>query len=170
MILWCILTREKKRWSPYNQILFGISFFDLFSSLGLALATLPVPEELGVYGAKGNEATCKVQGFMIQVSRRIIHHAILRISTHNKTNTLHDPFDGKYITAWSSEHVLQRCSISVLPFHDQIQLDRKKACRGEQVHPRNRVGDWCSSGVLIHPISPGRLPMVLFTESSVRRL
>jgi hypothetical protein len=165
LILWCILTQEtKRRWSPYNQILFGISFFDLLSSTGFALATLPVPEELGVYGAQGNEATCKTQGFMIQVSIRIHHQDISQILYKPPKLT---PIYINRMTAWSSEHVLQCCSIRILPSHDQIQLDRKKICRNEQVDPRNRVGDWCSPGMRINSFSPGRLSMVLFTDSTL---
>ncbi len=49
-----------------------MSVFDIFSSIGRGLTTLPIPEyqygePTGMYGAKGNDATCKMQGFLIQL-------------------------------------------------------------------------------------------------------
>jgi hypothetical protein len=50
----------------------AMSVFDIFSSIAWALSTLPIPEyefgeTSGIYGAKGNEATCTMQGFFIQL-------------------------------------------------------------------------------------------------------
>lgn len=33
----------------------------------MALTSLPIPEETYIYGSKGNDATCKAQGFLIQM-------------------------------------------------------------------------------------------------------
>lgn len=62
------MSDKKKRWTIYNQLVLGASIFDIFSSFALALGALPVPKEQGVYGAQGNDHTCRLQGFMFQVS------------------------------------------------------------------------------------------------------
>jgi hypothetical protein len=56
-----------KRSKLINKILCTISVFDFVGSFAMAFASLPTPEEDYVYGAKGNDATCKVQGFFIQM-------------------------------------------------------------------------------------------------------
>ena len=54
-----------------DQFLLGMSLFDLISSVASAFSSLAIPEFLesgeptGIYGAKGNEATCTAQGFFI---------------------------------------------------------------------------------------------------------
>ena len=58
--------------SIFNQLISAISVCDLFFSLGFILATVPLPpnnefgEDNGIKGANGSDATCKLQGFMIQ--------------------------------------------------------------------------------------------------------
>jgi hypothetical protein len=72
MIIYDILRDKKKRGSVFHTLMLAISVFDVFGSIAWGLATLPIPEyeygePSGVYGAKGNEKTCKTQGFFIQL-------------------------------------------------------------------------------------------------------
>jgi len=70
-----------------QQIVLGMSVFDLCSSAAHMFSTLPIPEyeyfniddddderrmdiepiPSGIYGAKGNQATCGAQGFFLQL-------------------------------------------------------------------------------------------------------
>ena len=45
----------------------GISSFDCLSSLAYALVGIMAPSDAGFYGSRGNETTCVIQGFMIQL-------------------------------------------------------------------------------------------------------
>jgi hypothetical protein len=45
----------------------GLSVFDLFGSAAYALTSLPLPAEDYIYGSQGNAASCKAQGFFIQL-------------------------------------------------------------------------------------------------------
>eukprot|EP00980_Cylindrotheca_fusiformis_P007123 scaffold1497_cov122-Cylindrotheca_fusiformis.AAC.1 len=83
LILWDVFVVSKKRnrnrrLTMLHQLVCGMSFFDVFSSIGNMFSTLPIPENLyyestptprpsGVYGAKGNTATCTAQGFFLQL-------------------------------------------------------------------------------------------------------
>ena len=49
------------------QLLSALSFFDALGSCAYAMTTLPTPESDQIYGAKGNDQTCAVQGFFIQI-------------------------------------------------------------------------------------------------------
>ena len=59
----------------YHQLVAGMSLFDLIGSIAWGLSTIPQPyryngddNELSyIYGAKGNETTCKMQGFILQL-------------------------------------------------------------------------------------------------------
>ena len=60
--------------STYHMILLGMSLFDISSSIAWMVSTAALPSydeeresESGVYGAKGNEATCKAQGFFLEL-------------------------------------------------------------------------------------------------------
>eukprot|EP00980_Cylindrotheca_fusiformis_P031735 scaffold26888_cov137-Cylindrotheca_fusiformis.AAC.1 len=82
-ILWDVFVASKRRnrnrrLTMLQQLVCGLSFFDTFSSIGNMFSTLPIPEYLyyesasmprpyGVYGAKGNTATCTAQGFFLQL-------------------------------------------------------------------------------------------------------
>ena len=49
----------------YHRILFGLSFCDIFQSIGLAVSSLPVPKGTeGILYAIGNQWTCNIQGFV----------------------------------------------------------------------------------------------------------
>jgi hypothetical protein len=65
--------RDGSRINVYFELMLCMSIFDICSSIGWALSTLPVPtiniygEQTGVYGAKGNDMTCAMQGFLVQL-------------------------------------------------------------------------------------------------------
>jgi hypothetical protein len=46
----------------FHQMMFAISIFDSVSSFAFLLGSLPVPKSRAMYGARGNETTCKLQG------------------------------------------------------------------------------------------------------------
>ena len=59
LIIISIITKPRNvRWSPYNQIVLGISFFDSLSSAAYIIGTAFTPMELGLHGSIGNQATC----------------------------------------------------------------------------------------------------------------
>ena len=51
-------------WSPYHRIIFGLSLADCFTSLAIALTTIPMPKNV-IYPFEmpsyGNILTCEVQ-------------------------------------------------------------------------------------------------------------
>jgi len=65
--------KRRNKFTAYQQLVGAMSAFDVLSSAGWALSTLPIPalnvygEQEAVYGAKGNEATCTAQGFLVQL-------------------------------------------------------------------------------------------------------
>eukprot|EP00980_Cylindrotheca_fusiformis_P029422 scaffold23472_cov106-Cylindrotheca_fusiformis.AAC.1 len=83
LILWHIFVVSKKEnrnrtLTMLQQLVCGMSIFDVSSSIANMFATLPIPEDTffeststpmptGVYGARGNSATCTAQGFFIQL-------------------------------------------------------------------------------------------------------
>lgn len=74
MVIWDILRSAKKRQSVYHQLIALISVFDVNTSLVWMVGTVAVPEqseltglEWGIYGARGNEASCKAQSFFFQL-------------------------------------------------------------------------------------------------------
>jgi hypothetical protein len=72
MIIYDIVRDPSKRGSVYHTLMLAMSVIDVFSSIAWGLSTLPIPEyeygePSGVYGAKGNDKTCKLQGFLIQL-------------------------------------------------------------------------------------------------------
>eukprot|EP00980_Cylindrotheca_fusiformis_P000744 scaffold174_cov98-Cylindrotheca_fusiformis.AAC.13 len=83
LIIWDVFVVSRKRnrnrrLTMLHQLVCGLSFFDVFSSIANMFSTLPIPEYLyaeststprpsGVYGAKGNSATCTAQGFFLQL-------------------------------------------------------------------------------------------------------
>ena len=53
--------------TTYHQLVLGISAFDCVSSLAYALVGVMAPVEEGFYQSLGNDVTCAVQGFMVQL-------------------------------------------------------------------------------------------------------
>jgi hypothetical protein len=72
MIIYDVLRDKTKRSSVFHTLMVAMSVFDIFGSIAWGLTTLPIPEyengeTSGIYGAEGNEATCKMQGFLFQL-------------------------------------------------------------------------------------------------------
>jgi hypothetical protein len=67
-ILYDVASDKKARKTVYHQLLFGMASFDVVTALAWGFATAPIPKEkFWVYGAVGNEGTCKTQAFFIQL-------------------------------------------------------------------------------------------------------
>ena len=63
-----VLKKKKgKRFTTYNQLVLGMSFFDCISSVSYVFSTALAPKDSGLFHAIGNDATCKAQGVMIQL-------------------------------------------------------------------------------------------------------
>jgi hypothetical protein len=62
------LRDKKRRSNQYNQIVTAMAFFDIIHGIASALLDIPRPTDdaLRTKGERGNEATCKAQGFFIQ--------------------------------------------------------------------------------------------------------
>jgi hypothetical protein len=72
MITYDILRDRSKLGSVFHALMLAMSFFDIIGSIAWGLSTLPIPvyeygAPSGIYGAKGNEQTCKMQGFFVQL-------------------------------------------------------------------------------------------------------
>jgi hypothetical protein len=73
MIIYDIALDPIKRGSVYHTLMLAMSVIDIFSSTAWGVTTLPMPEydengePTGIVGAKGNEKTCKTQGFFVQL-------------------------------------------------------------------------------------------------------
>lgn len=61
--------RRKKTASAMQRALVGMSCVDFLSSIGWFLSTWAAPVSSGAYLASGNEATCRFQGFLLQVRK-----------------------------------------------------------------------------------------------------
>ena len=59
--------RQHNGLSTYHGLMLGISFFDCFSSFAYMMVGVMAPYEAGFYLSRGNDATCKAQGFLIQL-------------------------------------------------------------------------------------------------------
>ena len=72
-IFWDIARDRKKRSSTFHQILLAMTCFDVVSSIGWGLTTLPIPrydpfgDPTNIFGARGNDHTCTLQGFLVQM-------------------------------------------------------------------------------------------------------
>mmetsp|Transcript_18838 Transcript_18838/g.43976 ORF Transcript_18838/g.43976 Transcript_18838/m.43976 type:complete len:784 (+) Transcript_18838:158-2509(+) len=64
-----IRNEQGKRKTVYQQLVVGMAIFDLVTAIAWCFATAPIDKDRAdyIYGAKGNEATCKTQGFFIQL-------------------------------------------------------------------------------------------------------
>ena len=54
----------------------GVSFCDIISSIAIAPSSLLSPIESGLYGARGNDNTCKAQAFLIQFGLTSIYYSM----------------------------------------------------------------------------------------------
>ena len=75
-----ILRRRPDKRTMYHQIVFGISAFDIISSLAYALGGLLDDKGSGFYGNRGNQATCRFQGFMLQAGlTSVMYNVVLSV-------------------------------------------------------------------------------------------
>ena len=78
LIISSIITKPRNvRWSPYNQIVMGVSFFDSLSSIAYIIGTTFTPKELGLPGSIGNEATCGFQAWLFQIGIASVYYSVL---------------------------------------------------------------------------------------------
>ena len=78
LIILSIITKPRNvRWSPYNQIVLSISFFDSLSSIAYIIGTSLTPKELGLHGSIGNEATCGFQAWLFQIGIASVYYSVL---------------------------------------------------------------------------------------------
>ena len=68
LIMRAVVNEGSKR-SVFHRLLFGLSLFDFTTSIWLFMSTWPIPKDYtgNVAWAIGNEATCTMQGFFIQL-------------------------------------------------------------------------------------------------------
>ena len=70
-IIFMILRRRKVRLAlVHNRIIFAMSIIDIFFSATFAIGPLAAPAEengITVYGARGSDTTCTIQGFVFSV-------------------------------------------------------------------------------------------------------
>lgn len=62
-----VVINKEKRGKTINQLMVGVSIFDLIGSAAYALTSLPAPKEDYIYGSLGSSETCTAQGFFIQI-------------------------------------------------------------------------------------------------------
>jgi hypothetical protein len=69
-VLWDIFQPRhfRKKKTVYQILVALLSAFDIVGSLAWFMSTWPIPDNYPIYGAQGNDATCKAQGFFIQLS------------------------------------------------------------------------------------------------------
>ena len=78
LIIISIITKAPNlRWAPYNQIVLGISFFDLLSSTAYIIGTAFTPVELGLHGSFGNNATCGFEAWLFQIGTVSVYYNVL---------------------------------------------------------------------------------------------
>ena len=78
LIIMSIITKPRNvRWSPYNQIVLGISVFDSLSSTAYIIGTAFNPKELALHGSIGNKATCGFAAWLFQIGIASVYYSFL---------------------------------------------------------------------------------------------
>ncbi len=72
-----IVEKPVERRTTYHQLVFGISWFDIITSVAYMLTGILLPTYSGQYQAHGNHATCLLQGFMIQLGVTSVFYNLL---------------------------------------------------------------------------------------------
>lgn len=67
LIFIMISDRKRKLLQPSNRFLISMSILDVCQSIGYTFSSIPVPKDSGYYGAFGNDVTCSLQGFVLQL-------------------------------------------------------------------------------------------------------
>jgi hypothetical protein len=71
---------KEKRQSVYQRLMFAISFIDFWVSFSFFFSTWPVPPNPKVLWSIGNDFTCNVQGYLIQMgTASFVYSATLTI-------------------------------------------------------------------------------------------
>ena len=68
-IVWDVLRDSKKLAATHHQLVLGVSFFDIISSVANLFGPVPLPQYSGTPGAVGNTETCLALGFFIQLGQ-----------------------------------------------------------------------------------------------------
>ena len=69
-----VVLRQENRFTTYSQLLMGMSIFDCIGSVAYMLVGVMAPVEAGFYLSRGNDTTCKIQGFLIQLGQASIFY------------------------------------------------------------------------------------------------
>eukprot|EP00545_Synedropsis_sp_CCMP1620_P004638 CAMPEP_0119011870 /NCGR_PEP_ID=MMETSP1176-20130426/5938_1 /TAXON_ID=265551 /ORGANISM="Synedropsis recta cf, Strain CCMP1620" /LENGTH=862 /DNA_ID=CAMNT_0006964745 /DNA_START=103 /DNA_END=2691 /DNA_ORIENTATION=+ len=83
LIWYDILSNKRKRKQVYNRLIFMMSIFDATTSIGLLIGAAAQPEEsaqgtfVNYLGSEGTKATCKVQGFLIELGITSVFYNLL---------------------------------------------------------------------------------------------
>ena len=77
LILYVLSKPKKTIWSPYNQIIMSVSFFDVMSSIAYIMGTSLAPATLGLPGSIGNEATCGFQAWLYQLGLTAVYYSVI---------------------------------------------------------------------------------------------
>ena len=67
---------RKNRFTTYHQFVLGISVYDMISSIAYTLVAIMAPYRAGFHLSRGNDATCTLQGFMIQLGQSSMFYNI----------------------------------------------------------------------------------------------
>jgi hypothetical protein len=67
LIIIDIARNRGKRKKMNNQLMLVLCVFDLIGSVAYSFTSLPTPQEDAIFGSQGNDRTCKVQGFFVQL-------------------------------------------------------------------------------------------------------
>ena len=66
-IIASVLRNKKKRHKTYEQLMVGISCFDMIGSVPYLFEHWLLPADITLPGSVGNHVTCKIQGVMFQL-------------------------------------------------------------------------------------------------------
>ena len=72
LIIYVILSDRKRKLSrPYHRLMLMMSVFDVIQSAAMVFSVSAFPRQSGIYGAKGNELTCTLQGFLLALGMAV---------------------------------------------------------------------------------------------------
>jgi hypothetical protein len=132
MIVFTIARDKRRRQRTYDRLLLGMSLADVSSSLWIGLSTWPIPEESGAYWSIGNQATCNVQGFFVQLA--------IASPLYNGSLAMYYLLVTKY--AWK-EKDLKESWVSILFHAIPVTWGLATATTGEFLKLYNNANLWC---------------------------
>ncbi|KAL7534465.1 hypothetical protein ACHAWF_004842 [Thalassiosira exigua] len=81
----------------YHRLMMGMSIFDMIASTGWMMSTWPVPAGTpGVWDARGNDATCNAQGFVVQMGIGSVFYNLSLATYYYLVIVKNSPPDGKW--------------------------------------------------------------------------